>query len=542
MTLTTDRDVPVTGEQIADRLAGVCAELDIIARAPFTQLQHEEACQVASSLERLTRGLEGVHSAAVSGLAAGTGWAASGYQSFPVFWSAHTHRRKSTSRAAWYRARDLAEHLPLTRQAVQEGRIGGEHVNVLTRLVTKTPAQRERLADPEVGERFLLSQAARLPVELFTGLVKEWAIRADPAAADRGWREEGARAELYLSKVLDGADVRGWLGTEGALVFEEALRAITGTPGAADERTPAQRRADALIHLCRHYLDSGQGQPGARIRPHIAITIDYSTLAGVLAAAGGADTRTGTGSGAGTGADVRDAFSLLNANANGSGNANGNGNGNANGNGAGGRAAESECAGVLIPGGLDYDQLAGVAPASFADGTPIPHGQLAKLLCDGELHRVIFGPEGEVLDSGRTQRLFTPGQTRAVIARDEHCQYPGCTAPPWQGEIHHSIWWYHQGRTSTENAILVCWYHHTYVHQHHLTITRRTRGPVRQRARGGQRLTGEWVFTRPDGRIITPAAPPGGPAPPVHTAGSGGPAPPVINDPPAPQPPDPPPE
>lgn len=527
MTLTIDRDVPVTGEQIADRLAGVCAELDTIARAPFTQLQHEEACQVASGVEQLTRRLEGLHAAAVGGLAAGTGWAASGYQSFPVFWSAHTHRRKSTSRAAWHQARDLAEHLPLTRQAVQEGGIGGEHVNVLTRLATKTRAQRERLADPEVGERFLLSQAARLPVELFTGLVKEWAIRADPAAADRGWREEGARAELYLSKVLDGADVRGWLGTEGALVFEEALRTIIGTPGAADERTPAQRRADALIHLCRHYLDSGQGQPGARIRPHIAITIDYSTLAGVLAAAGGADTRTGTGSGAGTGTDVRDAFGLLNATAN------GNGSGNANGNGAGGLAAESECAGVLIPGGLHYDQLAGVTPASFADGTPIPHGQLAKLLCDGELHRVIFGPEGEILDSGRSQRLFTPGQTRAVIARDGHCQYPGCAAPPWQGEIHHSIWWYHQGRTGTENAILLCWYHHTYVHQHHLAITRRTSRPEGHGERGlqrPQRERGEWVFTHPDGHHITPVRPPGGPVPPV------------INDSPSPQPPDPPPE
>src|SRR5690625_6906326 len=61
----------------------------------------------------------------------------------------------------------------------------------------------------------------------------------------------------------------------------------------------------------------------------------------------------------------------------------------------------------VIPAGIDHDQLGGLAPATFADGTPIPHGQLAKLLCDGEFHRVVFGPQGQVLDSGRTERLFT---------------------------------------------------------------------------------------------------------------------------------------
>ena len=336
MALITDAEVPVTGEQIVGRLAGVRAELETIARAPFTDLGHKEACHVASGLEALVRGVEGLHAATVDGLSTGSGWAASGYQSFPVFWSAHTHRRKSTSRAAWHQSRDLAQHLPLTRQAVLEGRIGGEHVKVLTRFATKTSAQREHLSDPEAGESFLLAQAGRLPVELFTRLVKEWAIRADPEAADRGWREEGAQAELYLSKVLEGADIRGWLGTEGAQVFDEALRAIIGTPAADDQRTPAQRRADALIHLCRNYLDSGQGQPGARIRPHIAITIDYPTLAAILAAA-----RSEADAAA---AAERDAFGLpVSADGAPCGD-----------KGDGGRAEEPGCEGAIIQGGLAY--------------------------------------------------------------------------------------------------------------------------------------------------------------------------------------------
>lgn len=145
-----------------------------------------------------------------------------------------------------------------------------------------------------------------------------------------------------------------------------------------------------------------------------------------------------------------------------------------------------------IPACVDYSMLQDAAPALWSSGTPIPPAQATKLLCGGEFHRIVFGPESEVLDSGRTRRLFTAAQTRAVIARDGHCQFPECTAPPEQGEIHHSIWWYHQGRTSIDNAILLCWYHHDYVHQHHISITATAQG---------------WTFRRSDGRTInsTPA-------------------------------------
>lgn len=489
MTMTTDPAVPITAEEIADRLAAVRAELGMIARAPFAALDEVGGRQVVVGIEQVTRGLEGLQDAAVGGLEAGQSWATSGYRTFPVWWSAQTHRRASTGRAAQHQARDLRKHLPLTAEALAEGRIGGEHVRVLTRFVTKTEAQQEQLRDPNVGEAFLVDQAERLSVEMYTRLVKEWAICADPEAADRGWREEGAREELFLSQVLDGADLRGWLSTESWQVVDEALRAAVGTPAAGDDRTPAQRRAAALVHVCRSHLDRGEAQPGARIRPHLAITVDATTLAALLAASGGARPVN------------RDVFGQIAAP-------------DAGGDGLwpsdGGSTGCSEPR-VVIPVTLDYRQLRGVAPASFADGTPVPHGQLAKLLCDGEFHRVVFGPDGQILDSGRTQRLFTAAQTRAILARDRHCQFPGCDAPPWDGEIHHSIWWYHQGRTSTDNGILVCWYHHSYVHQHHLAITRDSADNRSGSARG-------WVFTRPDGRVITDPLPPGRGAPPPSGA------------------------
>lgn len=379
MTMTTDPAVPITAEEIADRLAAVRAELGMIARAPFAALDEVGGRQVVVGIEQVTRGLEGLQDAAVGGLEAGQSWATSGYRTFPVWWSAQTHRRASTGLAAQHQARDLRKHLPLTAEALAEGRIGGEHVRVLTRFVTKTEAQQEQLRDPNVGEAFLVDQAERLSVEMYTRLVKEWAICADPEAADRGWREEGAREELFLSQVLDGADLRGWLSTESWQVVDEALRAAVGTPAAGDDRTPAQRRAAALVHVCRSHLDRGEAQPGARIRPHLAITVDATTLAALLAASGGARPVN------------RDVFGQIAAP-------------DAGGDGLwpsdGGSTGCSEPR-VVIPATLDYRQLRGVAPASFADGTPVPHGQLAKLLCDGEFHRVVFGPDGQILDSGR---------------------------------------------------------------------------------------------------------------------------------------------
>lgn len=498
MSLIIDETVPTSAGELCERLAGVRAELATLAQASFASFTEPDAGMVVAGVEQVTRGVEALAHECAGGIDTGQAWVRGGHHSFATWWSLHTHRRKATAHRTRMLARDLRQRLPLTARALTEGQLGVEHAQVLARF-TKSEAQQAQLLDEGMGEGFLVAQAQKMTVEEFSGVVQRWALRTDPAAADRNWREQNATRELFVSQVLDGTDIRGWLGTEEGAVINEVLDAVIGTPVAGDERTPAQRRADALVHLCRTFLDAGTLQPGARIRPHLAITIDYTTLERLLTATGtGCTTRNAfglpvptTGMGAGPHASSGGTRSQHHTGAGGAGNAGG----------------EDGCPGVVIPGGIDYGVLAGVAPATFADGTAIPHGQLAKLLCDGEFHRVVFGPEGEILDSGRTQRLFTPAQTRAVIARDRHCQYPGCTAPPGQGEIHHNIWWYHQGHTSTDNAILLCWYHHTLVHQHHLTITHcRAQGPDQP---------SWWEFTTPDGRPIHPVPPPATNSPPL---------------------------
>ena len=116
---------------------------------------------------------------------------------------------------------------------------------------------------------------------------------------------------------------------------------------------------------------------------------------------------------------------------------------------------------------------AGVDPATFTEtGQPIPRVVLDRIACDAEVTRIIFGPNSEVLDVGRARRTVTPQQRRAVIARDKHCQRPGCHAPPRYCEVHHVIAWAKGAVTSVQNSILLCWHDHDWVHSKDVTITR----------------------------------------------------------------------
>ena len=49
----------------------------------------------------------------------------------------------------------------------------------------------------------------------------------------------------------------GWLDPLSFEIVKTALDAATPPPGEGDDRSPAQRRADALVDLARQALDAG---------------------------------------------------------------------------------------------------------------------------------------------------------------------------------------------------------------------------------------------------------------------------------------------
>ena len=109
-----------------------------------------------------------------------------------------------------------------------------------------------------------------------------------------------------------------------------------------------------------------------------------------------------------------------------------------------------------------------------------------RLACDAALIPVVLGGAGEVLDLGRTVRLFTPAQTKRLWLRDGGCSYPGCGMPPQWTDAHHLTHWADGGSSDLANAALLCQRHHTIVH------TRRYAGRLVQ-AQAGTRV--EWDLT-----------------------------------------------
>ncbi len=72
----------------------------------------------------------------------------------------------------------------------------------------------------------------------------------------------------------------------------------------------------------------------------------------------------------------------------------------------------------------------GVVTVQLLSGDRLSIAAVRRLGCDSEIVRVILGPDGEILDVGRAHRLVTPGLWNALVFRDRHCAFNGCTHTP----------------------------------------------------------------------------------------------------------------
>src|SRR5699024_4472057 len=94
---------------------------------------------------------------------------------------------------------------------------------------------------------------------------------------------------------IDGAvSLQGVLDAEAGATLLAALNPLATRAGADDERPATVRRADALVELARHGLDSGQLPRTGGERPHVHITVplDALTVGGTTEAGDGGSTRT----------------------------------------------------------------------------------------------------------------------------------------------------------------------------------------------------------------------------------------------------------
>jgi hypothetical protein len=106
-----------------------------------------------------------------------------------------------------------------------------------------------------------------------------------------------------------------------------------------------------------------------------------------------------------------------------------------------------------------------VPVARLDRGPGLPDRVVARLICSGRVRAVVHGKAGSVLDVGRSQRLVTDRQYRALLIRHRgHCGYPGCTSTH-NLEAHHVVHWINGGRTDLDNLLLLCERHHVTHHE-----------------------------------------------------------------------------
>ena len=134
---------------------------------------------------------------------------------------------------------------------------------------------------------------------------------------------------------------------------------------------------------------------------------------------------------------------------------------------------------------IDLDTITrGVGVAGLSTGGAMTATEVRRLACTANILPAVLGGAGEVLDVGRSRRLFSPGQRKALMIRDRRCRAEDCDIPAAWTEAHHSKEpWASGGRSDLENGLLLCSFHHHRAHDPGWVTSRLPNGDLRYRRR-----------------------------------------------------------
>lgn len=270
------------------------------------------------------------------------------------------------------------------------------------------------------------------------------------------------------------------------------IHPLTGQPLGADDRSAGQRRADALINLCRALATHPDAPPmdlppfpGATASRESATdeqagadgqtATSRSTATGGQAAAESADTTTTDG-----GSDRRAASesAMASGTTTGAGNAGagcaggGAGSGPVPGAGpAGATRSKARLVGwpqiVITMGFESLRDQCGYGLTQF--GQPLSPATVRAFACEAKVVPMVLGSQKEILDQGRGVRTATAGQWAHLRHRDKGCTFPGCDRPPGYCHAHHVTHWVNGGSSDVSNMALLCTRHHLIVHRDNYT-------------------------------------------------------------------------
>jgi hypothetical protein len=407
------------------RLAAVVEEL---AAQDLTRLPDAEAAQRVLVLRRLVDRLEGQWLRELAGV---DGRGAAGADQGVT----------ADSTAGWLRARLCAGRpqasrwvstaralfrgpLAGTGRALAAGDISPSHAAALAAGTHHLPPTTATEAEP-----VLLQAAARLDPPTLRKVVAHLSEVADPVAAQEQTQRQHERRGLWLSPTFEGmVAIDGLLDPDAGETLLTALEPLARPASAEDDRTGAQRRADALTELARRALEGGRLPNSGGVRPQVTVTVDLASLLG--------DPDLPGGEGDWVGPLPAETARRL--------------------------ACDASVTRAVVA--RDHDHPAGAATAA---GEGDPAGDLAARLRAAVtlLPPALGGARPEPLELGRTTRVISATQRRALAVRDGGCVFPGCARPLAWCDAHHLRHWLHGGPTDLANLVLLCRTHHRAVHE-----------------------------------------------------------------------------
>ncbi|MBW8780372.1 MAG: DUF222 domain-containing protein [Verrucomicrobia bacterium] len=200
------------------------------------------------------------------------GWEADGAASATGWLRHHASVSGREAQSLTRRSRRLTQ-LPVLAQAWSSGQVSGGQVDAVVAQLNDRNIDLFASQEAELVPTFIGLSVAQ------TGIAMQaWRQYAD--ALDHSDEPEQPPSRFDAAPILDGrTEVSGSLDTLDGETLLTALRVaqrpdLEGEP----ERTPAQRRADALVDICRFFLDHQHTVLTDRRRPHLNITIDITGL------------------------------------------------------------------------------------------------------------------------------------------------------------------------------------------------------------------------------------------------------------------------
>ncbi|MCX6399898.1 MAG: DUF222 domain-containing protein [Propionibacteriales bacterium] len=134
---------------------------------------------------------------------------------------------------------------------------------------------------------------------------------------------------------------------------------------------------------------------------------------------------------------------------------------------------------VIVTMTLEQLRAELAAAGLLSGGEEISASEARRLACQAQIIPAVLGGRSEVLELGRSQRLASRAQRKALRLRDRGCRAEGCTVPAAWTEAHHLKPWSEGGKTDLNDLISFCNHDHHKIHDPAYTHEFLANGDVR---------------------------------------------------------------